>query len=619
MDPIESVLARLGPSRASSLVKELAVELKISSQAARQRLSRARAENVHRNYGLLPKREVFLYLRNQWESERYWTNLLRDLRSTGSIYACAIDGLSARGGIVPVDEFDIVSGAPLRLKKQLNSDWVASRLVQLGAMRVEEIESAGPCYVANSRIIDDYSDPNMRSFSTLRIVETLGLEGLREWIGKNSVGAYTKIALRGENFPAQVGSFKWDLTAPSYLSPVKRRVTTSSSSRTLPGFVVADAFVTQVLDVPHIQYFIRKTKVYEKTSNSGKLLPILMARSFSELALKEGRREGLMMVTPENLFGRRAASALQNLIDVLVDVTSVVEDDEGLCFLIDTLSEIDGRSGNMRGILFELIVTHIVQHALGAKDLAFRIPHTHRQSGQCSDLDILFKKNGNAVHVIECKGKHPGGTISADDVNEWLRKIPIMRDCVEARPDLNGFERVYEFWTSGRFTASALELLRHEKASRPRQPIDFKDGGAVCELASRSKLTAIVRALNEHFLNHPLARFAYDGTESWKNRTGLLAPTRKQLDSIASLQVVLRGYYEKLGLEDIIPLLSENADRAQASDLIKQLVDTLENVLPHLMNQLDDTDIDVDKKYSISSNSAPPHPSSALDDSEVPF
>lgn len=619
MNPIEIVLKRLGPSRASTIVKELADELQISSQAARQRLSRAREENIHRNYGLLPKREVFLYLRSQWGSESYWSNLLRDLRSTGSIYAYAIDGLSARGGIVPVDEFDIVSGAPLRLKKQVSSEWVATKLVQLGAMRVEEMEGAGSCYVASSRIIDDFSDPTTQRFPTLRIVETLGLEGLREWIGKNSVGAYTKIAIRGENYPAQVGSFKWDLTAPCYLSPVKRKVTTKSISRTFPGFVVADAFVTQVLDVPHIQYFIHKAKVYEETSNSGKLFPILMARNFSEPALKEGRSEGVMMVTPENLFGRRAASALQNLTDVLGDVSSVLQDDEGLCFLIDALSEIDGRSGNMRGILFELIVSHIAQHALGAKDLAFRTPHSHRQSGQSTDLDILFKKDGNAVHVIECKGRHPGGTIAADEVKDWLRKIPTMRDYLDARPDLRGLKRVYEFWTSGRFTKDASELLRHEKVSRPRQPIDFKDGGDVCELASSSKLTTIVRVLNEHFLNHPLARFVYDGTDSWKKRTGLLPPTRKQLDWIAGLQRVLKGFHGKFGEEDIVPQLLDNANRAQASDHIKELGHMMDKVLPHLEKQLEDLDIEVDKEDSINSDSAPSQSSGADEDCDVPF
>ena len=79
---------------------------------------------------LLPKREAFFYLRHGRNAELYWEYLLRDLRETGAIYACAIDGLRARGGVVPVGEFAVVSGAPIALKKQVafrrcgKEDWL---------------------------------------------------------------------------------------------------------------------------------------------------------------------------------------------------------------------------------------------------------------------------------------------------------------------------------------------------------------------------------------------------------------------------------------------------------------------------------------------------------------
>ena len=140
---------------------------------------------------------------------------------------------------------------------------------------------------------------------------------------------------------------------------------------------------------------------------------------------KSRRAEGIRMVTPGNLFGSRVAKSLQRLLEVLNDVTSVLEDEEGLCFLLDALAEIEGRSGNMRGILFELMVAHIVQHAISAKGLEYRVKHTERSSGKRTELDIVFKKGGNSIHVIECKGKQPGGTISVGDVSAWLEKIPL--------------------------------------------------------------------------------------------------------------------------------------------------------------------------------------------------
>ena len=111
MKPIEKALNELGPVRTGRLVPALSQSLNISPQAARQRLSRARTPVERYPRLLLPKREAFFYLRSQRNSERFWDNLLRDLREMNSIYACAIDGLCARGGIVPVNEFAVVSGA----------------------------------------------------------------------------------------------------------------------------------------------------------------------------------------------------------------------------------------------------------------------------------------------------------------------------------------------------------------------------------------------------------------------------------------------------------------------------------------------------------------------------
>ena len=63
-----------------------------------------------------------------------------------------------------------------------------------------------------------------------------------------------------------VGQFKWDLTGPSYLLPLRRENIRN-------GFVVADVFTERQLDVHHIRYFIRKVQTYQKTSNSGALFP----------------------------------------------------------------------------------------------------------------------------------------------------------------------------------------------------------------------------------------------------------------------------------------------------------------------------------------------------------
>ena len=495
-NPIEKALTEAGPARAGRLVTMLTQSLNISPEAARQRLSRAHPP-VERYPGhLLPRREAFFYLRSQRNKERYWENLLRDLRETGSVYACAIDALDARGGIVPVDEFAVVSGAPIALKKQIPSAGLATRLVDLGIMGEGAISGLGRCFVANPYAVMEPLGP--APIRARRLAEGVILDALREWAWKNGIGSRNTITIRGEDQPLMVGQFKWDLTGPSYLLPVRRASTHN-------GFVVADVFAEGRMEVPHIRYFIRKVQTYQKTANSGALFPILVAESFTGDAMTEGHKAGLMLTTPKNLFGRHVAAALADLVQTLKNAAAIAAvDGDRLYELLDRLSEIEGRSGNMRGIMFELIAAYIAKREIGG-NIDFGVQHTHRTNGEMADLDVVCVTDQNAVHVIECKGKNPGGTVSLEEVEGWLSKLPIMRDYVASREHLRERDQVYTFWTTGTFAADALAKLEHEQVNRTRRPIAWQDGEAVRKMAAKLQLKTIGDALDQHFVKHPLA------------------------------------------------------------------------------------------------------------------
>ena len=130
----------------------------------------------------------------------------------------------------------------------------------------------GPCYVADDRAVMAPLDPG--HVAARRLTESVILDGLREWAWKNGIGSRDTITIRGEGAPCRVGRFKWDLTGPCYLLPLRR-------AKRKHGFLVADVFTEFRMDVHHIQYFVRKVQTYEKTSNSGGLFPIIMADSFT--------------------------------------------------------------------------------------------------------------------------------------------------------------------------------------------------------------------------------------------------------------------------------------------------------------------------------------------------
>ena len=81
----------------------LRAEFGLSPEAARKRVSRIRPPIHTFPVGLLPKREAFVYHYKDRKTERFWRNFHNDLRETESVYAAAIDGLLARGGIVAAE------------------------------------------------------------------------------------------------------------------------------------------------------------------------------------------------------------------------------------------------------------------------------------------------------------------------------------------------------------------------------------------------------------------------------------------------------------------------------------------------------------------------------------
>ena len=493
---VQALLKQLGPTRGSRLVEAMRSESEaLTAVAARQRLWRGRPQVKRYSPNLLPKREGFYYLQHQRHSERFYSNFLRDLRETGAVYACAIDAFQSRGGVVPTDEFDVICGAPLALKKQISSSQVVSELIKLGVVHEHTSGDLTREYVASEHAPHPPKPPS--EIRARRHAEAVILDGLREWLRKNSVGSYDKIAIRGDEHPRMVGQFKWDLTGPCYLRPVMRLDGNN-------GFVVADVFAGTRLDEHDIRYFIRKAKMYGATSNSGGLLPILMAESFTGDALTAGRAAGLMVTTPTNMFGPDVGRALSELVRVLINASAVAAaNGDALCKLVDKLSVIEGRAGNMRGILFELISGHLAKREFGG-NIDIGIEHTHRTEPRASDLDIVCVTARHTVHVIECKGKAPGGTISLAEVEEWLRKLPVMQDYVASRSHLCEREQTYELWTTGTFEPEALNRLAKEKAKRRKRPINWKNGRDMRAIASKPGLNAMREALDQHFLEHPL-------------------------------------------------------------------------------------------------------------------
>ncbi|WP_143435272.1 hypothetical protein [Henriciella aquimarina] len=490
---IEDYLSRNGPTRSSVLAAELQ-KTGMTAENARQRLSRAQPPVQRFPLRLLPKKEAFFYLESQRNRDIFWDNFLRDLRGSGSIFACAIDGMLARGRRLTKDEFTVISGAPARpTKGQLNAERVLETLVKASFLSIETDDA--------NRTLFRYQPELYYPVETSSKAEMIVLDGMREWARNLGFASYNTIAIRNDPNLVPIGPFQFDLAGPSWFAPLQ-----NSGGR--PGFLVADVFADGTLDAHHIQYFIRKIAVLRALRNGPRVMPMLVAESFTGPALTAGHAAGISLATPGGLFGARVGAAISSLAQTLKNVAAYAssETSDRIVGLVNDLSQINGRNGNIRGVLFELVAGYLARR--DAKSIDMGVIARDPATNKTADIDVLkVESMDSAVTCIECKGKEPGGVITAEEVQNWLSKIPTMRAYLASHSSFREAQHRFELWTSGTFDSAALALLKREKANRTRTLIDWKDGKAVLELATKGKEKKIADALREHFFDHPLAAF----------------------------------------------------------------------------------------------------------------
>jgi hypothetical protein len=489
------ILAEEGPARSSRVVAAL-VEEGLTPEAARQRLSRATTPIRRFPVQLLPKREAFVYLEKDRNTERFWANLIRDLRASASVFAAAIDGITARGGFIRASQLAVVSGAPtLPQKGQVPVTLIAKRLIAASILKEVQDSEGELCYsLAPSLAYGDETGLRARD-----LAERVLLDGMREWARKIGLGSYNAIRIRGDAELKAIGPFEFDLAGPSYLLPLQ-------GGAAMPGFVVADAFADGILTADQIQFFVRKARMLKATLPSIGVLSVLVAEGFTGEALTAGHAAGIMMATPRDLFGKRVGAAITSLVAVLKNAGAYVSSSspERLQFLLDNLFDIEGRSRNLRGVLFELVAAYLARRS--AMSIDMNVKARDPTTGRIAEIDIQqVTQQASEVTAIECKGKEPGGVLSLAEVETWLGKIAIVRAHYRAHPYFREARHRFELWTSGTIAADALALLTQEQTRRVKAPIAWKDGQAVLDLARAGKEKGIADALSQHFLEHPFA------------------------------------------------------------------------------------------------------------------
>lgn len=361
---ITSLLAAHGPMTSGALAAALATKLSISPATARKRIER-RAPSIRAVKLTLARGAQILYLESQYGSQKFWDHLAEALMNGNGAYARAIRALTARGGIIPESHFASAAGSSTG-QRQIPGDEVVRRLVDAELLQTVEMPGLGSCVAfARGELYLDIRFPEVRA---RLIAEKVLLQSIQEWAAKLGFGSFHSFKLRGEGTP-MVGQFSWDLTAPSFLGPLANW---SDPAKPKPGFLVVDVLLTEVVGLADISPFIYKCTSLRQFPGVGRCMQLFVGNRYSQEALNQLRRAGIVPATPEALFGTEVAKAILMLLRTLNEAADKAVDPVLFSEMFERLGKAEGAAGTLRGALFEYVVADVVRQLDPPADITMK-------------------------------------------------------------------------------------------------------------------------------------------------------------------------------------------------------------------------------------------------------
>ena len=499
MSSVYDRIAENGPCLSSDLVATIVEEEGITPVAARKRVSHA-DERIGRVYNLFPRNTVFLYIKEYFGSDEYWLKLTEALLEANAAYGKALAALLQRGGIVAEPFFHIACGAPQRLKKHISSSTMIEQLLRTQLVERQYIPGSGNC-IALAKGPGMY-DGAVATLRARTAAEDIFLAGFETWCKNLGLISYDKAKLRhleGEMQP-QVGTFCWDLTAPSYLSGISQKKPDGVQK---PGFVLADILFDVEVNEAGVLAFLTKVETVKNLKNVGACICFFIAESYSGAAFNLLKTKGIIPATPTTLFGRDVASALRLLMQTLTEAGQQAIDTETLEKLLAGLQKFEGATGNLRGTLFEYFVADVVGRT--RHSLRVRLNEKIRNpGGQESETDVLVEGYGQTF-FIECKGYAPYALVSEDEITRWLTiRIPNTYKYCLTHHDWKNTSIHFERWTTGKISEKSRMEVEKIAGSVKKYTVSIKfveDIQAEVKTAGDKKLRQI---FNQYFVDHPL-------------------------------------------------------------------------------------------------------------------
>lgn len=501
-DLLVKILELDGPCLTSVLAQKIVEESGISHAAARQRVSRAKKGVNTLAYMPFQRNTRFIYLEKDFGSPRYWDNLIDSLIDSGSAYGLALAALKARDGICPLNNFPAVSGSPKQLKKHLSPGVILERLEQAKLVEVIEVPSVGPCISLIERDYEYYEDKFVGLYART-LTESIVLRAFAVWAKNTGMVSYGKIALRGDSPQPAVASFEWDFSAPSYLGGLSKQLT----DKTLPGFVVCDVAIGSAMTEGAVKAFLNKCKTIRNLKNIGNCLQILIASKFEKEAFLLAKKNGVMPVKPETLFGDEVGEALATLSKTLSGASRFIFDPEILAQVYERLSVFEGAVSMIRGAYFEMFVSEIMRRQ-GYNDVRIN-EKLKTEDGKEAEIDVIAISNNQEIRFIECKGYSPHAVLPDKEVNTWLsQRVNRAFKYAKKHPDWKHLSIIMELWTTADLSQEAHSLIQAAitKTKPTRYQVKLYERESITKAIGKLGDISLSESFKTVFLNDPLMK-----------------------------------------------------------------------------------------------------------------
>lgn len=242
------------------------------------------------------------------------------------------------------------------------------------------------------------------------------------------------------------------------------------------GYIVADVIMGRELSVADTEYFFQKCERIRRNNRMPPFLAWLIAERFAYDVIEKAQKHGIVCTTPGNLFGKQLANLL-GLLSQLMEgkefaVSKTVDIIEKLGELVEQFAHLNSANGNLRGILFEVMVGHWLSRQYQGTLRYGR--QLMGKNGIAYDSEVLIDNPGTYLKAFECKNRP---TVTLADVEHWFGTVVVairqhyQMDEIDKYPS-----QEFGIWTTGVFDQEAMTTLERLKSQCTRYQISWVDG-----------------------------------------------------------------------------------------------------------------------------------------------